>query len=150
MISKRLLCLLQPARRAAEPLIRGLGVDQNRAWKQYYSGQIPRPGLAYRCLRTPGTARSVHINRAHVARRRRTQNSQKKTAEIVTLIKLVLESDTAGNPITGLKWPRRTTDKISLALVDFGVIVSPNTAGISLLADQGSVTGGSNGSRRRA
>lgn len=62
----------------------------------------------------------------------------------------MLESDTAGNPITGLKWPRRTTDKISLALVDFGVIVSPNTAGISLLADQGSVTGGSNGSRRRA
>jgi hypothetical protein len=51
----------------------------------------------------------------------------KKTAEIVTLIEFLLEYDTAGDPITGLKWSRRTTDKIAMALGDFGVIVSPNT-----------------------
>src|SRR5438105_4225941 len=51
----------------------------------------------------------------------------KKTADIVTLIEFLLEYDTAGDPITGLKWSRRTTDKIALALADFGVTVSPNT-----------------------
>jgi hypothetical protein len=39
----------------------------------------------------------------------------------------LLEYDTAGDPITGLKWSRRTTEKIAMALGDFGVIVSPNT-----------------------
>ncbi len=39
----------------------------------------------------------------------------------------MLEFDTAGDPISGLKWSRRTTDKIAMALGDFGVVVSPNT-----------------------
>ncbi len=39
-----------------------------------------------------------------------------KTADIVTLIEFVLEYDTAGDPITGLKWSRRTTEKIAMAL----------------------------------
>jgi hypothetical protein len=43
------------------------------------------------------------------------------------LIEFLLEYDTAGDPITGLKWSRRTTDKIAMALGDFGVTVSPNT-----------------------
>jgi hypothetical protein len=38
-----------------------------------------------------------------------------------------VEYDTAGDPITGMKWSRRTTEKIAMALGDFGVIVSPNT-----------------------
>jgi hypothetical protein len=54
-------------------------------------------------------------------------NQSKKTADIVTLIQFLLEYDTAGDPITGLKWSRRTTDKIAMALGGFGVIVSPNT-----------------------
>jgi Rhodopirellula transposase DDE domain len=43
------------------------------------------------------------------------------------VIEFLLEYDTAGDPITGLKWSRRTTDKIARALNDFGIIVSPNT-----------------------
>ena len=43
------------------------------------------------------------------------------------MIEFLLEYDTAGDPITGLKWSRRTTDKIAMALGDFGVTVSPNT-----------------------
>ena len=39
----------------------------------------------------------------------------------------LLEYDTAGDPITGLKWSRRTSEKIAMALGDFGVSVSPNT-----------------------
>jgi Rhodopirellula transposase DDE domain len=39
----------------------------------------------------------------------------------------LLEYDTAGDPITGLKWSRRTPAKVAMALGDFGVVVSPNT-----------------------
>jgi Rhodopirellula transposase DDE domain len=39
----------------------------------------------------------------------------------------LLEYDTAGDPITGLRWSRRTTAKVALALGDFGISVSPNT-----------------------
>jgi len=45
----------------------------------------------------------------------------------VTLIEFLLEYDTAGDPMTGLKWSRRTTAKIAIALTDFGVVVSANT-----------------------
>ena len=57
----------------------------------------------------------------HAPFRRRTQTGRKKTADIVTLIEFLLEYDTAGDPITGLKWSRRTTEKIAMALGDFGV-----------------------------
>ena len=37
-------------------------------------------------------------------------NGSRKTAEIVILIEFLLEYDTAGDPIAGLKWSRRTTE----------------------------------------
>jgi len=43
------------------------------------------------------------------------------------LIEFLLDHDTAGDPITGMKWSRRTTAKIAMALGDFGIAVSPNT-----------------------
>jgi hypothetical protein len=43
------------------------------------------------------------------------------------VIEFLLEYDTAGDPITGLRWSRRTTAKVALALGDFGIGVSPNT-----------------------
>jgi hypothetical protein len=39
----------------------------------------------------------------------------------------LLEYDTAGDPITGVKWSRRTTTKVAMALGDFGIHVSANT-----------------------
>ncbi|MGH7827687.1 MAG: ISAzo13-like element transposase-related protein [Candidatus Binatia bacterium] len=39
----------------------------------------------------------------------------------------LLEHDTAGDPMTGLKWSRRTTDKIANLLGVYGFAVSPNT-----------------------
>src|ERR1700693_6100711 len=75
----------------------------------------------------PTTARSEFIDWPHAPFRRRTQTSRKKTADIVTLIEFLLEYDTAGDPITGLKWSRRTTDNIAMALGDFDAIISPNT-----------------------
>src|SRR6266851_3336169 len=35
----------------------------------------------------------------------------KKTPEIIDAIEILLEHDTAGDPITGLKWTRKTTEK---------------------------------------
>ena len=43
------------------------------------------------------------------------------------MIELLLEYDTAGDPITGLKWTRRTTGKIAMLLADYGIEVSSNT-----------------------
>jgi DDE family transposase len=43
------------------------------------------------------------------------------------VIEFLLEYDTAGDPITGVKWSRRTTAKVALALGDFGIDVSANT-----------------------
>lgn len=43
------------------------------------------------------------------------------------MIEFLLEYDTAGDPITGVKWSRRTTAKVALALGDFGIDVSANT-----------------------
>ena len=51
----------------------------------------------------------------------------KKTADIVNLIEFLLEYDTAGDPITGVKWSRRTPAKVAMALGDFGITVSANT-----------------------
>lgn len=39
----------------------------------------------------------------------------------------MLEHDTAGDPLTGLRWSRRTTTTISEELAALGVSVSPNT-----------------------
>ncbi len=86
--------------------------------------EFPYPGSAHRRPRTPATARSQGDAGTHPPLRRRTQARGKKTADIVTLIEFLLEYDTAGDPITGLKWSRRTTAKIAMALRDFGVLVS--------------------------
>ena len=43
------------------------------------------------------------------------------------MIEFLLEYDTAGDPVTGVKWSRRTTAKVAMALGDFGITVSANT-----------------------
>jgi hypothetical protein len=48
----------------------------------------------------------------------------------------MLEHDTAGDPVTGLKWSRRTTEKIAEALRAAGIQVSPSTVS-NLLKDMG-------------
>ena len=40
-----------------------------------------------------------------------------------------MKHDTAGDPITGIKWSRRTTRKIAEQLATLGIIVSKNTVG---------------------
>jgi hypothetical protein len=40
---------------------------------------------------------------------------------------MILEHDTAGDPMTGVKWTRKTTEKIAQVLEEQGISVSPNT-----------------------
>jgi len=40
-----------------------------------------------------------------------------------------MRHDTAGDPITGVKWSRRTTRKIAEQLAALGIAVSKNTVG---------------------
>ena len=62
--------------------------------------------------------------------RRRSQAGGKKTPEIIAKIETLMEYETAGDPITGLKWTRRTTEKIARELAHLGGIeVSANTVG---------------------
>ncbi len=51
----------------------------------------------------------------------------KKTPGIISQIERLLEEDTVGDPITGLKWTRKTIRKIATVLKKAGVSVSPNT-----------------------
>jgi hypothetical protein len=51
----------------------------------------------------------------------------KKTPEIIDAIEILLEHDTAGDPITGLKWTRKTTEKIAEVLQQIDIPVSANT-----------------------
>lgn len=51
----------------------------------------------------------------------------KKTPEVIQSIAKLLEHDTAGDPITGLKWTRRTTQKIAKQLTRLGITVSSKT-----------------------
>ncbi|MBL8238863.1 MAG: hypothetical protein JNM66_15685 [Bryobacterales bacterium] len=46
---------------------------------------------------------------------------------MVSLIEYLLDHDTAGDPITGLKWSRITTGRIATALSDYGIQISSNT-----------------------
>jgi len=50
-----------------------------------------------------------------------------KTPEIIDAIEILLEHDTAGDPITGLKWTRKTTEKIAEVLQQLDIPVSANT-----------------------
>ncbi|MGD8837235.1 MAG: hypothetical protein PVJ19_19985, partial [Desulfobacteraceae bacterium] len=58
--------------------------------------------------------------------RRRGQTSG-KTPEIVARIEKLMEPEMAADPITGLKWTRRTTAKIAAKLKAFGIDLSSKT-----------------------
>jgi hypothetical protein len=74
------------------------------------------------------------------------RNRGKKNApEIIKRIEQLLEHDTAGDPITGLKWSRRTTQKIANELDAIGIQVSPSSVcrilmGFSLRSNRKSIS----------
>jgi len=70
---------------------------------------------------------------AECGRRWRAQASGKQTPEATEAIHKLMERETAGDPISGLKWARKTTDKIARQLKRLGIAVSRNTVGRLLL-----------------
>ena len=48
---------------------------------------------------------------------------------MITAIQQVMRYETAGDPMTGLKWTHRTTEKIAQELAMVGIQVSRNTVG---------------------
>jgi hypothetical protein len=55
---------------------------------------------------------------------------------VIDEIARLLEHDTAGDPISGLKWTRKTTEKVATQLKRLNIEVSPKTVG-RLLKDMG-------------
>ena len=67
---------------------------------------------------------SGEIDRERIpARGRWAQTPGEKTPQIIQEIERLMEHDTAGDPISGLKWSRRTTEKIAKALCKDGIQV---------------------------
>lgn len=64
------------------------------------------------------------------------ENLWKKIPKIINKIKEILKYETAGHPISGLKWTRKTTEKITHQLKTIGIDVSSNTV-CRLLKDMG-------------
>lgn len=60
----------------------------------------------------------------------------KKTPEVIEAIRELMQHDTAGDPVHGLKWTRKTTEKIAGQLKELGIDVSANTVA-KLLKDLG-------------
>lgn len=48
---------------------------------------------------------------------------------MITAIQKLMEQETAGDPVTGLKWTRKTTAKIARQLRRLGIRVGRNTVG---------------------
>jgi transposase len=53
----------------------------------------------------------------------------KKSPEVIAKIEALMEYETAGDPMTGLLWTRRTRESISRELKKAGIDVSPTTVG---------------------
>jgi len=46
---------------------------------------------------------------------------------VIEAIGRLMEHDTAGDPVSGVKWTRRTTEKVAAELGAAGIVVCPNT-----------------------
>jgi hypothetical protein len=51
----------------------------------------------------------------------------KKTPEVIETLAKIMEYETAGDPVTGCKWTRKSTEKIAQELARTNIRVSPNT-----------------------
>ena len=52
---------------------------------------------------------------------------KKSVPEVIEAIGRLMEHDTAGDPVSGVKWTRRTTEKVAAELGAAGIVVCPNT-----------------------
>ena len=77
--------------------------------------------------RPPAARRPRCRGRPGAARGRRTNTDGKKTPEVIARIEALMTHETAGDPVSGLKWTRRTTAKLADELRGLGIHVCPQT-----------------------
>jgi len=93
-------------------------------WRRPPTGRLPRPRSPYR---GPWATTAISPGRASGPGAQSWRGAQargKKIPEIMEAIEILLEHDTAGDPITGLKWTRKTTEKIAEVLQQIDIPVS--------------------------
>src|SRR5207237_5267431 len=90
-------------------------------------GRPPPRGASHRGPRTTTVVSSGRGSGPRAQNGWRPQAGGKKTPEIIEAIEILLEHDTAGDPITGLKWTRKNTQKIAEVLQEIDIPVSANT-----------------------
>jgi hypothetical protein len=100
--------VLQSAERAAAPLVRRPGIHEARPRRRQRAGRVSWPRSAHHRPRPPTVAGSGCRGRPDPAARRRAQAGGKKTPEVIEAIEILLEHDTAGDPITGIRWTHKT------------------------------------------
>src|SRR5260370_39560669 len=74
------------------------------------TGQLLRPRSSHRGSRTTTVVGSGRGRGPGAQNGWRGQTGGKKTPGIIDAIGILLEHDTAGDPIPGLKWTRKTTE----------------------------------------
>ena len=57
----------------------------------------------------------------------RPQSCRKKTPEVIAAIEELMKYEVAGDPVSGLRWTRKTTKKIAAELSALGIRVSRKT-----------------------
>ena len=67
------------------------------------------------------------VERVRVRRRGGGRPPTEKTAQVIAAIEAAMHHDIAGDPITGIRWTRRTTEKISQQLATLDIQVCPRT-----------------------
>ena len=70
--------------------------------------------------------RDVEVDRVRRAGGGRTP-TEKKTPEVIARIQALMTHETAGDPVSGLKWTHRTTAKLAHELRGLGIHVCPQT-----------------------
>src|ERR1017187_3098318 len=113
--------------RAAAPFVCRTGVAETGPRWRSPTGRLPRHRSSHRGPRETAAVSSGRGSGPRPQNGRRAQAGGKKTPEIVDAIEILLEHDTAGDPNTGLKWTRKTTEKIAQVLQEIDIPVSANT-----------------------
>ena len=83
-----------------------------------------------RGTRRAGTASVAGARRRHrpgPAGRRWPHAAGKKTPAVIARLEQLMQHDTAGDPMSGLTWTQKTTDKIAMELQRVGIHVGPKT-----------------------
>ena len=117
----------QPARREAAASVRRTRSAQVRVGRR----PAHRPTAGHRPVdgrrRPAATRRARRRDRPGAARGRRASADGKKTPEVIAHIEALMDHETAGDPVRGLKWTRRTTAKVAAELCKLGTDICART-----------------------